>query len=232
VSYPPLGSFGPRAIAWWALRTQVDSLRVLGAEHVPAAGPTMIVARHYHHLLDGSVIVARVSRPVHIVVGLDWARNARERRIMEWACRAADWPIVLRRATFDAPAADRPSAYAPRELFRYTRRAIREATRLLRAGRVVAIFPEAFPTIDPAATPRRAPGQRPSFERGFATMLAQAEADGHTRIAVVPLGFSYQPTGAKWSITARFGPAMTSRAASDVEAVIASLSRNSEAPAV
>ena len=122
--YPPPGMLGPRAIAWWALRTQAAGVHVEGLEHVPGAGPVLIAARHYHHLLDGAVLIARLPRPVHLVVALDWARGAATRRWMERACAAAQWPVILRPA--------RSGAYAADDTGRYVRRGLTDAARLLR----------------------------------------------------------------------------------------------------
>jgi 1-acyl-sn-glycerol-3-phosphate acyltransferase len=48
-----------------------------GTEHIPANGPALIVARHYHHLFDGLALFAVLPRHFHIVVTLDWVQNAR-----------------------------------------------------------------------------------------------------------------------------------------------------------
>ena len=216
-TYPPPGYLGPRAIAWWALRTQVESLHVEGINRVPRAGPVLIVARHAHHLLDGAVLVERLRRPAHIVVGLDWARTAAERRIMECACRAADFPIVLRPATLGTS-----GGYRTDELFRYTRTALRETTRLWREGRLVVIFPEAYPNVDPVAGAGRAAGVQLPFARGTAAMMAHAGRAG-LDVAVVPAGFAYE-RAAKWRITARFGEPLVRPDLSELEAEVRRLS--------
>ena len=46
-----------------------------GLEYIPTDGPVLLVARHYHHLLDGVVLLVSIPRPVHILVTLDWAKN-------------------------------------------------------------------------------------------------------------------------------------------------------------
>ena len=201
--YPPPGMAGPRLISAWGLRTQTERVDVTGLEHVPAAGPVLIVAHHYHHLLDGAVVTLYVPRPVHIVVGLDWAANAAQRRWMERACRWAQYPVVLRPATVGASA-----AYAPGDVARYLRSGVRDAAALLRADRVVLVFPEGYPVVDPAAsatTPRNrdADGFLP-FARGF---RAIGRLSG-VNVPIVPLGFGYARTGRRWRIAARFGPAL------------------------
>ncbi len=200
--YPPPGQLGPRAIAAWGLRTRTEDVAVDGLAHIPATGPVLLVARHFHHLLDGSVLVMQVPRPVHIVVGLDWATSPFVRRAMETACRLADYPIVLR-----APTVAATGVFRREEIVRYTRAALRDTTRLLRDGRVVLVFPEGYPTIDPAArgVPRTDDDWLP-FAKGFLRMIAEAEADGVTRVALVPVGFRYRDAGAgRWSIRCRIG---------------------------
>jgi 1-acyl-sn-glycerol-3-phosphate acyltransferase len=201
-TYPPAGMLGPRAIAWWALRTQTGGVRVEGLENVPDEGGVLLVARHYHHLLDGAVLIGRVPRPVHVVVGLDWTANARQRRRMERACAWAQWPVILR------PRTTAGGGYDPSEVARYLRSGLRHAAELLAAGRVVAMFPEGYPVVDPTpggAAPRGrdADGMLP-FASGFRTIARLANGRG-ARLAIVPVGFAYERDGARWRITARFG---------------------------
>lgn len=217
--YPPWGQLGPRAIAAWGLRTQTAHVAVEGLDHVPHSGPVLLLARHYHHLLDGSIIVLRVPRPVHIVVGLDWAADATQRRWMERACRAAEYPIVLRPPTLaTAP------AYARDELVRYTRAALRETTRLLRDGRVVLVFPEGYPTIDPGVSRKSRDDEWLPFAAGYRSMIDLAERDGTTHVAVVPVGLRYERTGTRWNVHVRFGPPLADRSVAAVEAAVKALS--------
>ncbi len=113
---------GPRAIAWWSLRTMTDRVRIEGLENVPRSGPVLIAARHYHHLLDGAVLVHHLPRPAHIVVALDWTADAKQRRWMERACAWARWPVILRPATTGAR-----GGYAASEVGRYLRSGLRDA---------------------------------------------------------------------------------------------------------
>jgi putative membrane protein len=209
---------GPNAIAWWALRTQVASLRVEGLANVPATGPVMLVARHFHHLLDGSVIVRSLPRPVHIVVGLDWTKDGAERRWMERACRAAGYPIVLRPPTLGLR-----EGFAREELLRYTRSAMRDVVGLLRAHRVVLVFPEGYPNIDPAFTQKASDDAFLPFAEGYRRMVDAAERDGLTRVAIVPVGFRYE-RGSKWTIVARIGQPQSSGDPAAVERAVHELS--------
>lgn len=218
MSYPPIGMIGPRLIAEWGVRTQVARLRVEGVEHVPGGGAVMLVARHFHHLLDGSVLVRAIPRPVHIVVGLDWAADAGQRRWMERACRAAQYPIVLR-----PPTLGQQRSYSRDELVRYTRGALRDVTQLLRDGRVVLVFPEGYPTIDPTFSRKADDAAFLPFEAGFRKMIDLAERDGTTHVAVVPVGFAYE-RGPKWSIVARIGAPLNDRSITAAEAAVRALS--------
>ncbi|MBX5458501.1 MAG: carotenoid biosynthesis protein, partial [Thermogemmatispora sp.] len=96
---------------------------VEGGEHLPASGPVIVAARHYHHLYDGCLLLRAIPRPVHILVALDWAGTRWQRRLMELLCALAGWPVILRperlRAS-EASAAD--SAYRAEEVAPYLRR--------------------------------------------------------------------------------------------------------------
>jgi putative membrane protein len=195
---------GPPALAWWALRARTSGVVVEGLEHVPRAGPVLLVARHYHHVLDGAVLLRAVPRPIHVVVALDWAPNPRARRWMERACAWAQWPVILRSVEVAN------GAYAGASPLGYVRRGLRHAARLLAAGRVVAVFPEGYPAIDPSPHPRPArdaAGFLP-FRPVVATLTRLAERAGARDLAVVPVGFRYAREGARWHIAARFGPAI------------------------
>jgi putative membrane protein len=194
---------GPRAIALWALRTMSDGVVVTGLERIPAHGPALLVARHYHHLLDAAVLVRHLRRPLHILVGLDWAADARQRRWMERLCRWAGWPVILRPATTGERA-----GYERDEIGRYLRSGLRDAAALLRDGRLVLVFPEGYPLVDPVSTQTR--GRRDAdgflpFAAGFRTILALARRAGAPETPIVPVGFDYERRGERWRITTRIG---------------------------
>ncbi len=217
--YPPWGMVGPAAIARWALRTKAASVRVEGLENVPSAGPVMLVARHFHHLLDAAVLVRYVPRPLHIVVGLDWTADAAQRRWMERACRAAQYPIVLRPATLGERA-----GYARNEFAHYIRAALNETSALLSAGRAVLVFPEGYPNVDPAFARKANDGAFLPFALGYRRMVDWAQRSAGVRVALVPVGFHYT-RGSRWTIVARIGAARYDPPNDELEAAVRELSR-------
>src|SRR6266436_7730192 len=88
----PVVRLGVRALAAGRV-----NMAVTGLENIPADGPVLLVARHYHHLFDGVVLLASMPRPIHIPVSLDWAKNSYARRLMTRGATMARWPVVLRR---------------------------------------------------------------------------------------------------------------------------------------
>lgn len=188
-----------RAAAHLALR-RVE-LRVEGGEHLPESGPGIIAARHFHHLYDGCALVATVPRPLHIVVALDWVQGTVGRRIMDAACRMAQWPVVLR-PPLDGQAAVPPAPTAERG--RRLRHAAEESVSLLRAGRLLVVFPEGFPNVDPHGSKKPDDATFLPFQPGFVHFARLAERDGRTRVPIIPAGLAYQ-RGARWRITLRFG---------------------------
>lgn len=203
-------SLGIDVVSWRFLRRagrmSLDrhaTVMVEGRDHVPASGPVLIAARHYHHLYDGCVAVDALDRPVHIVVGLDWIRNPLLRVAMTRLCRIARWPVVFRPDFPGAPNASRRHVVDRRAVLRQS---ARDTVDLLREGRVVVVFPEGYPNIDPSFTPKQRDEFLP-FHEGFVRYARLAERAGAGEVPIVPLGFHYEqpePDG-KWRIVARYG---------------------------
>ena len=185
------------ARTWLSTRAVVD---LRGAEHLPARGPALIVARHYHHLDDGLVLIGALPRAARLFVALDWTQTPRERGVMESLCRIAGWPVALRDTGTGSPS----SAYRPQERREYLRAALLTAVRLLESDEVLAIFPEGYPTIDPHGT-RKVGEEFLPFAPGFAHIVRAAQRRGIERVPVLPLGFHYDENGARRIIRARLG---------------------------
>lgn len=205
-------------ISWHVLRrgagrvlSRQATVQLEGLEHLPTRGPALIAARHYHHLLDGCVLMNAVDRPLHIVVGLDWIEGRLARRGMQALCRAARWPIVLRPDHPDSPPSKsrRNADERHRERRAALRVSARETTALLREGRVVVVFPEGYPNIDPSFTPKSGDELLP-FQPGFVRYAQIAERSGAGPVPIVPAGFVYQraPESGRWRIILRFGQAV------------------------
>ena len=191
----------------WHIKRQVE-LRVEGLENVPRDSAAMIVARHFHHYWDGAIFSATFPRPIHIVVGLDWSQGL-GRRAIEALCRAADFPIILRTdSDATAAAGDARSTVDQNQARRYLREAVDESTALLRAGELMIVFPEGYPTIDPHASRKPNRDDFLLFQPGFVQLVALAQRDGTTRVPIIPVGFEYEaldPKEKRWRVVVRFG---------------------------
>ena len=179
------------------LATRRITMRVEGLEHLPATGPAIIAARHFHHFYDGCALVALVPRPLKILVTLDWMTNAAGFRLMRGACQIANWPVVVRS---DSQLRHGVATAARRQLLPATRACVD----LLREGQLVLVFPEGYPNIDPSFTPKSADESMLPFRPGFLRFAALAEQDGVARVPIVPVGLEYQ-RGDRWRVTVRFG---------------------------
>lgn len=202
--------------AWNALRIASKQylarnveLRVEGEGNLPRTGPAIIAARHYHHLIDGAVLLATLPHPAHILVGLDWIRNPVLRVTMHRLCDAAGWPIIYRRGQ-GSPIDDLTARRA-------LRRAFRDSIALLRRGHSLVIFPEAYPNIDPGRTPKQGPEDFLPFQPGFAQIAASAARQG-IDAPIIPVGFSYGRDD-RWHVDMRVGTPIVT-AATDTRTVV------------
>ena len=189
-------------------------VRIEGLEQVPARGPVVIAARHYHNFYDGALLLTRLRYPVHLLVALDWTRTPLQRRLLETMCYVARWPGVLRADAWNIGRGqyDGRSAYQLSEAGTYLRRALLTAVDVLRSGDILVVFPEAYPNIDPDATPKTALDEFLPFEPGFAKIAQMAERAGSGRVAILPAGFTYAPNVAgqrRQRVTLRLGKPVT-----------------------
>jgi putative membrane protein len=169
-----------------ALVAHALDLHVVGLEHVPRHGPVLLAARHYHHLYDAAAILASLPREVHVLVAVDWLGGGPRLAVMRQLAAAARWPIVWR----------------PGAAWRLNRQGYQLSLDLLREGRLLLMFPEGYPRIDPLASPRATSDDVLPFDPGF---LSLAERAGRA-VRVVPVGLWYAPRqGGGWSVWLRFG---------------------------
>jgi 1-acyl-sn-glycerol-3-phosphate acyltransferase len=186
-------------------------LAVKGLPHIPKHGPVLLVARHYHHLFDGVVLLVSMPRPIHILVTLDWAKNSYARHLMTLATRMARWPVVLRsdalRASVNRDRTSREKISTAAAIRRYQRSALSNSVALLAEGRVLVVFPEGYPNIDPHHTPKARPEEFLPFKAGFATIAAAAEKRLGARVPIVPSGFRYTKNN-RWTARLNIGEAV------------------------
>ncbi len=176
-----------------------------GLENVPADGPAIIAARHYHHLFDGLAFFAAVERRFHFVVTLDWAQSRRSKFLMSTLNRLARWPMVLREDALLSGARHHRTLFEPRDLRRYQMAALRLSAKLLNEKRLLIIFPEGYPNIDPIYTPKTGADEFLPFKSGFAVIAETAERITNESIPIIPAGIAYQ-IGATWLAQLNFGP--------------------------
>lgn len=179
-----------------------------GLENLPATGPAILAARHYHHLFDGLAFFAAVKRRFHIVVTLDWVRSRRSKFFMAALNRLARWPMVLREDAVRRGSGRRP--FSVSDLRRYHRSALRQCIEILEDNRLLVIFPEGYPNIDPRFTPKKRLDEFLPFKPGFAVVAEQVERKTGRRIPIVPVGIRYE-TGRTWTAHLSFGEALFQR---------------------
>ena len=178
-----------------------------GLAHIPAEGAALIVARHYHHLYDGLAFFAALPRPFHIVVTLDWAKSQPTKYSFEALAGLARWPVLLRGEAVARAAKDERSLFSQHDVGRYQRKALRQAVDLLVAGRIVVIFPEGYPNIDPHYTPKNCSDEFLPFKPGFVNIAAAAEKRSKLRVPIIPAGLRYAQ-GKPWIAHLDFGRAL------------------------
>ena len=166
-----------------------------GLDHIPATGPAIIVVRHYHHFYDGLALFAALPRQFHIVVALDWTQNAAIHSVMTHLTRLARWPVVLRADALQHKNAHGRSpsrhTFSLDDMQRYQRRAFRESVQLLLDHRLLVIFPEGYPNIDPSYTPKMDEHGFLPFKRGFFAIACAAERRLGISLPIIPTGLHY-----------------------------------------
>lgn len=180
-----IGAWSRRQTARAIIRHGVD-LHVSGLEHVPGTGPAILVARHYHHLYDAAAILAAVPREVHVLIAADWLGDGFRLALMRRLAAAARWPMVWRGGAAWRPNRDGYGA----------------SLRLLEEGRVLLVFPEGYPIIDPRPSPRSEADAFLPFDPGCLVLAERALCE----VPLVPVGLAYARRDTNgWSVSLRFG---------------------------
>ncbi|HXT35449.1 MAG TPA: 1-acyl-sn-glycerol-3-phosphate acyltransferase [Chloroflexota bacterium] len=176
-------------------------IETVGLSWIPRRGAAILACRHYHYLYDGVALISTVPRRVSLMVALDWVRSPTTRKLMAAGCGIARFPVVMREGR---PGYPPNSMGAYRRGARDSRLGARTALNLLRDGRVLAIFPEGYPTIDPIAAVKTSPDEILPFRSGFVTLAAVARRQGLPPVPIIPVGLRYRE-GKPWRLTIRFG---------------------------
>jgi hypothetical protein len=122
---------------------------------------------------------------------------------METVCNLADWPVALRGDNL----AGRAGGFAPSEVRAYVRKSIAFAGTLLERGELLAIFPEGYPTIDPAGSRKPSDDAFLPFAPGVLAIVERAERATAAPVPILPVGFRYAPAGGdRFDIAMRVGP--------------------------
>ena len=143
----------------WGLSRCVYRYRVRGEGHIPSDGAALLVCNHVS-FVDAVLLMAASPRPMVFLM---------DHRIFRQPLLG--WLFRLAKAIPIAPQKEDPAAYEA---------AFERAAAVLRAGDLLAIFPEGGITRD---------GQLQPFKGGVAKLLQQAQVDGLT-VPVVPMALS------------------------------------------
>jgi 1-acyl-sn-glycerol-3-phosphate acyltransferase len=133
------------------------------------------------------------------------------------------WPVILRSdalaSDLNASRSERRSLFSLTDAARYQRRAIRQSVELLVEGRVLAVFPEGYPNIDPAYTPKIKADEFLPFKPGFAAIAGAAEERLGAAIPIIPVGLHYT-RGKPWIAHINFGAAIFTKKFSSRELLV------------
>ena len=179
--YPLLRAYFKLALGVFYRRREV-----VGAAHVPAEGPLLVVANHPNALVDGLLIASALERPLSLTAKSTLA----EAPIVGALFRAAH-VVPIHRARDVGAGAD-PSR---------NRDSLAEIQRRLAAGGALLLFPEGQSHNDPAM--RR-------FRHGAAQLALDYVASGNQgQLRILPVGLHNEAKTRYRSRTLlRFGPAM------------------------
>jgi 1-acyl-sn-glycerol-3-phosphate acyltransferase len=165
-----------RGVAKLALRWYYRSIEVVGAVHVPAAGPVLIAANHWNALIDALVVACALDRPVRLTAKATLLANPISRVIFRFV-----GIIPLRRAsderqTDDTPIQDTRNAHSFD--------AILDA---LASGQMVLIFPEGRSHSEP---------ELGRLRTGCARLALMAQVYRRLPpIPIVPVGITFEAKG-------------------------------------
>jgi 1-acyl-sn-glycerol-3-phosphate acyltransferase len=115
--------------------------------------------------------------------------------------------MVLRGDALLRIADNKQSLFSERDVMRYKRRALRQSIELLVEGRVLVIFAEGYPNIDPVYTPKTEHDEFLPFKAGFVNIASAADRRLSRKVSIIPAGLRYDE-GKPWIGHMAFGEAI------------------------
>src|SRR5687767_13734452 len=165
-----------RAFSRAVLAVFYRRVEIIGAEHVPAAGPLIVAANHQNGLVDPMLLLAAVRRPI---VPLAKATLFRHPVVAPFLWMAGALPVHRRE---DAPESAGLSA-AQRNADLFAR-----SIAALRSGRSIGIFPEGHSHPEPVLLPLRTSAAR-------LLLAAETAAGGPVGVTLLPVGLIFHERG-------------------------------------
>jgi len=156
---------------------------------------------------------------------LDWVRSRPGKLLMTTLTKMARWPVLLRAEAVALARKRGTRLFSSSEVFYRQRHALGQAVDLLVEGRILVIFPEGYPNIDPTYTPKITSDEFLPFKAGFVSIAAAAEKRSKREIPIIPAGLRYTE-GRPWIAHLRFGPATYRDRFDDTPGLISNLERS------
>ena len=192
-----------RALARFLLYLFYRRIEVVGAEHVPAAGPLIVAANHHNSIVDAMLLLAVIPRSLRTLANAPLFRHP---LVGPFLRLVGALPVHRRQEAGDDPGRNEA-------LFAAT-------TAALRAGGAILVFPEGRTQPEPALQVLRT---------GTARMLLAAEdgAPGGLRVTLLPVGLVFHRPGVFRAGRAlvRIGPPVATREPASNPAVPAPAAR-------
>jgi 1-acyl-sn-glycerol-3-phosphate acyltransferase len=169
-----------RAFSRAVLAVFYRRVEIVGAEHVPAAGPLIVAANHQNGLVDPMLLLAAVRRPI---VPLAKATLFRHPVVAPFLWMAGALPVHRREDAPETAGVIAKASAAQRNADLFER-----SIAALRSGRSIGIFPEGHSQPEPVLLPLRT---------GAARLLLAAETAtaGPVGVTLLPVGLIFHEPG-------------------------------------
>lgn len=176
---------GRRALRWF-----YREVRLIGAEHIPATGPVLLVGNHPNDLPDVLIAYLATDRPVRFIATSAAATSV----LVRWTYEGLG-VIPVTRVRDALKLRERGVAVDMKEA---NRQAFAAVTLALNGGALVGIYPEGGVHAGPDIGPMRS---------GVARVILEGCFDGSIpELSIVPIGVQYEsPRGPRSTVCVRIG---------------------------